>query len=98
MPTADVTARRRRINAVKWSALTGEVGPGYADGRSYADGPRRRISGGPDGLFYANGPVGIDGCMPTAFLRLRPILGRRHRSGGVDGCRRHKIWPSATPV
>ena len=56
MPTAAVTARRRRINAVKWSALTGEVGPGYADGLSYADGPRRRISSFPDDLVYADGP------------------------------------------
>ena len=80
MPTAAVTARRYRINAVKWSALTGQVGPGYADGLSYADRPRRRTSGGPDGLVYADGPVGIDECMPTAFLRLRPFLGRRHRS------------------
>ena len=56
------------------------MGSGYADGRSYADGPRRRISSGPDGLVYADGPVGIDGCTPTAFLRLRPVLGRRHRS------------------
>ena len=91
MPTAAVTARRRRINAVKWSALTGQVGPGYADGLSYADGPRRRISGGPDGLVYADGPVGIDGCMPTATLRLRPILGRRHMSGDADGGRRHRF-------
>ena len=54
MPTAAITTRRRRFNTVKWSALTGQVGPGYADGLSYADGPRRRSSGGPDG------PVGID--------------------------------------
>ena len=88
MPTVAVTARRRRINAVKWSALTGQGGPCYADGLTYADGPRRRISGGPDGLVYADGPVGIDGCMPTAILRLRPILGRRHRSIDADGGRR----------
>ena len=90
MPTAAVTARHRRINAVKWSALTGQVGPGYADGLSYADGPRRRTSGGPDGLVYADGPVGIDGCTPTAFIRLRPVFGRRHRCIYADGGRRHR--------
>ena len=88
MPTAAITARRRRFNAVKWSALTGQGGPGYAGGLSYADGPRRRTSGGPDGLVYADSPVGIDGCMPTAFLRLRPALGRRHSRIYADGCRR----------
>ena len=66
------------------------MGPGYADGRAYADGPRRRISSGPDGLVYADGPISIDGCMPTAFLRLRPVLGRRHRPIYADGGRRHR--------
>ena len=94
MPTAAVTTRRRRFNAVKWSALTGQVGPCYADGLTYADGPRRRISGGPDGLVYADGPVGIDGYMPTAFLRLRPVLGRRDMSIYADGGRRQPkfLW------
>ena len=89
MPTGAVTARRRRVNAVTWSALTGQVGQVYADGLSYADGTRRRSSCDPDGLLYADGAVGIDGCMPTAFVRLRPSFSRRHRSLDADGSRRH---------
>ena len=82
MPTAAITTRRRRLNVVKRSALTLYLGKGYADG------PRRRISSGPDGLVYADGPVGIYGFMPTAFLRLRSALGRRHSGIYADGCRR----------
>lgn len=85
MPTAAVCPRRRSSDAVKRSPLTGLAGPGYADGLMYADGPRRRISIGPDGVSMPTDPVGIDGYMPTAFLRLRPALGRRDMSSYTDG-------------
>ena len=90
MPTAAVIPRRRSFDAVKRSPLIWYVGPFYADDLFYADGPRRRTASCPDGRNMPTAPVGIDTHMPTAILRLRPALGRRHMSIYADGRRRHR--------